>query len=221
MVIFIRKFQQSVSFAFFLQELKKKGHQSASRLGVPHLQSRQQHQDGEATPPCVFGAYIRWLHSVSHTTPRHTAPVFWWRCGYKFVVWVHILWIVYFGILVAQGEDTADWGPTTCAARPPFHVLTINTSPNLARPLLRKTTSNPPIMNPRTYESHMDWEYQGQGPCDPSSPFTHAASKATTSGFGSYFVLEAVADYSHLLTDHLNRRPQFPLQSIEQTESFC
>lgn len=40
--------------------------------------------------------------------------------------------------------------------------------------------------NPRSYESHMEWEYQGSGPQDPSSPFTHAAKKGTSSGFGAY-----------------------------------
>ncbi|KAM3549304.1 hypothetical protein MY1884_008797 [Beauveria asiatica] len=32
-------------------------------------------------------------------------------------------------------------------------------------------------MNPRTGEGHMEWEYSGNAPCDPSSPFTHIAQR--------------------------------------------
>ncbi|OAA66413.1 Nucleus export protein Brr6 [Akanthomyces lecanii RCEF 1005] len=39
-------------------------------------------------------------------------------------------------------------------------------------------------MNPRTGEGHMEWEYSGNAPCDPSSPFTHVAQRNL--GFGGF-----------------------------------
>jgi hypothetical protein len=33
-------------------------------------------------------------------------------------------------------------------------------------------------MERRTFESPMDWEYQNQGPMDPTSPFVQSAQKA-------------------------------------------
>ncbi|KJZ74302.1 hypothetical protein HIM_06308 [Hirsutella minnesotensis 3608] len=40
-------------------------------------------------------------------------------------------------------------------------------------------------MDSRSFEGPMDWEYQDRGPFDPTSPFAHAASKASRSTFGS------------------------------------
>ncbi|KAJ3473721.1 hypothetical protein NLG97_g10165 [Lecanicillium saksenae] len=41
-------------------------------------------------------------------------------------------------------------------------------------------------MNPRTGEGHMEWEYSGNAPVDPSSPFTHVAQRnGGFSGFSS------------------------------------
>lgn len=38
------------------------------------------------------------------------------------------------------------------------------------------------IMDRRTYEGPMDWEYQDSGPFDPTSPFTHAAKSNSQNG---------------------------------------
>ncbi|PFH55282.1 hypothetical protein XA68_10178 [Ophiocordyceps unilateralis] len=40
-------------------------------------------------------------------------------------------------------------------------------------------------MESRTSEGPMDWEYQGRGPLDPTSPFSHAARNAQRNLFGS------------------------------------
>ncbi|KAK7428079.1 hypothetical protein QQZ08_005318 [Neonectria magnoliae] len=40
-------------------------------------------------------------------------------------------------------------------------------------------------MDRRTYEGHMDWEYQGSGALDPTSPFTHVAESGSRNVFGS------------------------------------
>ncbi|KAI1296414.1 hypothetical protein F5Y03DRAFT_292901 [Xylaria venustula] len=45
-------------------------------------------------------------------------------------------------------------------------------------------------MDRRTYESHMDWEYQNDAPMDPTSPFTQRAQNknlfGNSSGFGAF-----------------------------------
>ncbi|KAH7126191.1 Di-sulfide bridge nucleocytoplasmic transport domain-containing protein [Dactylonectria macrodidyma] len=40
-------------------------------------------------------------------------------------------------------------------------------------------------MDRRTYEGHMDWEYQGSGALDPTSPFTHAAKGSSQNVFAT------------------------------------
>ncbi|RDA82573.1 hypothetical protein CP532_3066 [Ophiocordyceps camponoti-leonardi (nom. inval.)] len=40
-------------------------------------------------------------------------------------------------------------------------------------------------MDSRSFEGPMDWEYQGCGPLDPTSPFSHAARNAQRNIFGS------------------------------------
>ena len=61
-------------------------------------------------------------------------------------------------------------------------------------------------MNPRTYEGPMDWEYQGSGPRDPTSPFTHAAQ--SSKGFGTSPLISKTKQQRHAEAVPISGRPK-------------
>lgn len=80
-------------------------------------------------------------------------------------------------------------------------------------------------MERRTHEGHMDWEYQNQGPFDPTSPFTHAARSGTLhNGFSSPVKSNAFSNPNLPATpirfQAASRNPMFPSQQAQIAPPF-